>query len=388
MKERPPLPREVWALGLVSLLMDTSSELIHSLLPVFIVTTLGAGPAALGLLEGVAEATALIVKIFSGTLSDWWGRRKSLVLLGYGLGAVSKPFFAAAPTVGWVFGARFADRCGKGMRGAPRDALIADVTAPQARGAAYGLRQSLDSVGAVVGPLLALVLMAALRDDIRGVFWFATVPAGACVLVLALGVREPPHVARAVRAPIRREALRRLPADYWRVVALGAVFTLSRFSEAFLILRASQLGLALTLTPLALVLMNAVYAATAYPAGLLADRVSRRALLAAGLAVLAAADLVLGRARSLPAAGLGIALWGLHMGLTQGVLSALVAHEAPEDLRGTAFGVFNLAAGLATLAASALAGGLWQLAGAPAAFYAGASLSVLALLLLVRLEAR
>jgi MFS family permease len=385
MPQRPPLPREVWSLGLVSLLMDASSELIHSLLPVFIVTTLGAGPAALGLLEGVAEATALIVKVFSGTLSDWWGRRKSLVLLGYGLGAVSKPFFAAAPDLGWVFGARFADRCGKGLRGAPRDALIADVTPPEARGAAYGLRQSLDSVGAFVGPMLAVVLMPLLKDDIRGVFWFASIPAAACVLVLAFGVREPAHVPRAARLPIRRDALARLPQRYWRVVALGAVFMLSRFSEAFLVLRASRLGLAMALTPLVFVLMNAVYAAAAYPAGLLADRLSRRSLLAVGLALLAAADAALAGARSLKAAALGIVLWGLHMGLTQGVLSALVAQEAPEDLRGTAFGVFNLVAGLAALASSALAGGLWQWAGAPAAFYAGAALAVLSLALLARL---
>lgn len=382
MQERPPLPRDVWALGLVSLLMDASSELIHSLLPVFIITTLGAGPAALGLLEGVAEATALIVKVFSGTLSDWWGRRKALVLFGYGLGAVSKPFFAAAPTIGWVFGARFVDRFGKGMRGAPRDALIADVTPPQARGAAYGLRQALDSVGAFIGPLLAVALMSALRDDIRGVFWFASIPAAACMALLALGVREPARVARSARLPIHREALRRLSGRYWRVVALGALFMLSRFSEAFLILRANQLGLALTLTPLALVLMNAVYAAAAYPAGVLADRLSRRSILAAGLAVLAAADAVLASARSLRMAALGVVLWGLHMGLTQGVLSALVAQEAPEDLRGTAFGMFNLTAGLAALAASALAGGLWQWAGAPAAFYAGALLAVLSLALL------
>ncbi len=374
------LPASIWALGFVSLLMDVSSEMIHSLLPVFLVTTLGVSMLTVGLIEGAAEATALMLKVFSGVLSDWWGRRKPLAVLGYGLGALSKPLFAIAPTVGLVVTARLIDRVGKGIRGAPRDALVADLAPPGMRGAAFGLRQSLDTVGAFLGPLLAMGLMLLWANDFRAVFWVAVIPAALCVALLLVGVREPERAASAVRTnPIRRENLRRLGGAYWWVVALGAVFTLARFSEAFLVLRVQQGGLPLAWTPLVLVLMNVVFALGAYPLGKLADSTRHTTLLAWGLVALIAADALLAFSDRGAAAWLGIALWGLHMAMTQGLLATMVADTAPADLRGTAFGMFNLVSGVALLVASGLAGLLWDRLGASATFGAGILFATLAL---------
>jgi len=372
-------------LGFVSLFMDVSSELIHSLLPVFMVSTLGATALAVGLVEGVAEATALIVKVFSGALSDYLGKRKFLAGLGYGLGALSKPAFALALSVNWVLAARFMDRIGKGIRGAPRDALVADLTPPEIRGAAYGLRQSLDTVGAFLGPLLAIGLMLLWAGDFRTVFWYAVIPAFLAVILLVFGVQEPASglARRPPGSPIRWPALRALSGAYWFVVATGAVFTLARFSEAFLILRAQQLGLSDSYAPLVLVIMNVVYALSAYPVGRLADRMSRLNLLAAGLLTLVVADIVLAQAQELAAAAAGVALWGLHLGLTQGLLAAMVADTAPPHMRGTAFGFFNLASGIAMLIASVLAGLLWDKVGAAMTFYVGSAFSAAALLMLV-----
>lgn len=374
------VPRGVWVLGFVSLLMDVSSELIHSLLPVFMVTGLGASALVVGFVEGIAEATALIVRVFSGALSDYLGKRKGLAVVGYGLGALSKPLFALATTVGWVLTARFMDRIGKGIRGSPRDALIADMTPPEIRGAAYGLRQSLDTVGAFLGPLLAIALMLVFSGDFRAVFWVAVVPGVLSVLLLVVGIRESERAVGAPRPvnPLHRDALRALAPAYWWVVAAGAVFTLARFSEAFLLLRAQQQGLPDTYAPLVLVLMNAVFALSAYPMGRLADRVAHTALLGAGLVVLVAADIILARAATLPETAIGVALWGLHMGMTQGVMAAMVASRSPAELRGTAFGFFNLASGVAMLIASVLAGFLWDRYGAPVTFYAGAAFAIAA----------
>jgi MFS family permease len=374
------IPTAIWALGFVSLLMDVSSELIHSLLPVFLVTALGASALTVGLIEGAAEATALIVKVFSGALSDYWGKRKPLAVLGYGLGAASKPLFALAASSGLVLAARLIDRVGKGIRGAPRDALVADLAPPAVRGAAFGLRQSLDTVGAFLGPLLAMALMLAWADDFRAVFWVAVVPAFLAVALLVLGVREPERERSGAPVnPIRREQLRRLPAAYWWVVGVGAVFTLARFSEAFLILRAEQGGLPIAFTPLVLVAMNVVYALAAYPFGWLSDRMRHDRLLVLGLIVLIAADLVLAWSGHWGWVWLGVSLWGLHMGITQGLLATMVADTAPADLRGTAFGFFNLVSGLAMLAASVLAGLLWDRLGSAVTFLAGAAFSVLAI---------
>jgi len=372
-------------LGFVSLFMDISSELIHSLLPVFMVSSLGASVVAVGIVEGIAESTALIVKVFSGAISDYLGRRKSLAVIGYGLGALSKPLFALALSVNWVLAARFMDRIGKGIRGAPRDALVADLTPPEIRGAAYGLRQALDTVGAVAGPLLGVLLMLLWAGDFRTVFWYAVIPAFIAVLLLVLGVEEPRTGAarRRPASPIQWKTLSELGSAYWFVVAAGGVFTLARFSEAFLILRAQQQGLPDTYAPLVMVVMNVVYALVAYPIGKLADRMSHMTLLGAGLVTLVIADLVLAQAQGLAAVALGVVFWGLHMGMTQGLLATMVADRAPAHLRGTAFGFFNLASGVAMLIASVLAGLLWDSLGSAVTFYAGALFSLAALIMLV-----
>lgn len=374
------VPRTVWVLGFGSLFMDVSSEMIHSLLPVFMVTGLGASAFAVGIVEGVAEATALIVRVFSGTLSDYMGRRKPLIVLGYGLGAAAKPLFALALSVHWVFVARFMDRIGKGIRGSPRDALIADVTPAGVRGAAYGLRQSLDTIGGFLGPLLAIALMLLFAGNFHAVFWVAVIPGVISVALFVFGIHEAERAqgVTAVRPPLELALVKTLPAAFWWVVIAGGVFTLARFSEAFLLLRAQQQGLPDAYVPLVLVLMNAVFALTAYPMGRLADRVNPTALLAAGLAVLVAADVVLALSPGLATTAVGIALWGLHMGMTQGVLAALVAANAPAGVRGTAFGLFYLVSGGAMLIASVVAGALWDAYGAPATFFAGAGFTVAA----------
>ncbi|CAE6715675.1 MFS transporter [Candidatus Nitrotoga fabula] len=379
------IPAGVWALGFVSMLMDISSEMIHSLLPLFMVGVLGASALTVGLIEGMAEATALIVKVFSGVLSDYLGKRKGLAVLGYSLGALTKPLFAIAPTMGIVLTARLLDRVGKGIRGAPRDALIADISPAKIRGAAFGLRQSLDTVGAFLGPLLAVGLMLLWANDFRSVFWVAAIPGLLAVAVLLFGVREPErHQDEKKVNPIRRENIRRLNASYWWVVGVGAVFTLARFSEAFLVLRAEQGGIPLALVPLVMVAMNLVYAASAYPFGKMSDRMSHKTLLAWGLAVLIAADLVLATSDDWTAVIAGVALWGIHMGMTQGLLATMVADTAPADLRGTAFGLFNLVSGFALLVASVVAGVLWDQLGASFTFYAGAVFCVIALMALMR----
>ncbi|MEW6025313.1 MAG: MFS transporter [Pseudomonadota bacterium] len=374
------IPADIWVLGFVSMLMDISSEIIHSLLPVFLVSVLGASAFTVGLIEGVAESATLIVKVFSGTLSDYLGRRKTLAVIGYGLGALSKPLFAIATSAGMVLTARFVDRIGKGIRGAPRDALVADIAPPGVRGAAYGLRQSLDTVGAFTGPLLAVGLMLAWDDDFRAVFWVAIIPGVLAVALLFFGVQEPArHPREKPVNPVHWRELKRLSRTYWWVVAIGAIFTLARFSEAFLVLRAQQGGLPMAWVPLVLVAMNLVYAASAYPFGKLSDSMSHTRLLALGLIVLIGADFVLAYAQSWGVVFLGIALWGLHMGITQGLLATMVADTAPADLRGSAFGFFNLLSGLTMLLASALAGLLWDGLGPAFTFHAGALFCVLAL---------
>ena len=377
MKSKPRIPAGVWVLGFVSMLMDVSSEMIHGLLPLYLTVGLGASALTVGIIEGIAESTALIVKVFSGALSDRWRRRKSITAFGYGLAALSKPLFALATGPMMVFVARFLDRIGKGIRGAPRDALIADLTPKEVRGAAFGLRQSLDTVGAFAGPLLAMALMLAWHDDFRAVFWVAVIPAILSFALIALAVREPPLAGKVKAQKVRldRATMRKLGMAFWAVTMIGSALTLARFSEAFLILRSQDLGLEVALAPLVLVGMNVVYAGTAYPVGKLADRMSPNTLLFIGTGVLIAADVALALASNLTLFAVGVALWGLHMGFTQGILSAMVAQASPAALRGTAFGVFNLASGIAMLAASALAGGLWQFVGPAATFWAGALLA-------------
>lgn len=375
------LPRIAWVLGLASLCMDLSSEMIHGLLPVFLVSTLGASTATLGLIEGLAEGVASITKVYSGALSDRVGRRKPLVVLGYGLAALSKPLFPLATSAGSVLVARVADRIGKGIRGAPRDALLADATLPEVRGAAFGLRQALDTTGALLGPLAAIALMKLMSGNVRTVFWVATVPAIGAVLAIVFGIDEPERGGnnRAAAARPRWRDARALGGSFWTVVVIGAVLTLARFSEAFLIIRTTDFGLSATWIPLALAVMNVTYVVSAYPAGKLSDRIGRLHLLIAGLAILIAADVFLMLASNLTLVFVGIALWGLHLGLTQGLLAALVADTAPTDLRGTAFGVFYFVGGIAAIAASLLAGLLWKWSGPPATFAAGAVFAGVAL---------
>ncbi len=360
--------------------MDISSELIHSLLPVFMVTSLGASMLTVGFIEGVAEAAAAVIKVFSGALSDYLGKRKFLMILGYGVAALTKPIFPLASSVSWVFTARFIDRIGKGIRGAPRDALVADITPPPMRGAAYGLRQALDSVGALIGPLLAVALMIWFVNDIRRVMWVAVVPAFIAVALLLIYVREPERTRAggSARSPVTFADARLLPTRYWFVVLLGAVFTLARFSEAFLVLRAQDVGLALGYVPLVMIVMNLFYAGAAYPAGAAADRVSQRTLILFGLALLIAADLLLAFALSPLLVLAGAALWGLHMAFTQGLLSKLVADTTPKRLLGTGFGIFNLVSGGTLLLASVIAGSLWNSFGASATFLAGAVFAAIA----------
>lgn len=382
-RKREPLPLGIWALGLTSLFMDMSSELIHALLPVFLVTTLGASMLTLGLLEGVAEAIAAMTKVFSGVISDWMGKRKLLTVIGYGMAALTKPLFPLAASIEAVFAARFIDRIGKGIRGAPRDALIADIVPAAQRGAAYGLRQSLDTAGAVLGPLLAILLMIWLSGNIRLVFWFAVIPAIIAVIILIVAVREPEHRSDGqtigAKSPIKLSEIAGLGRAYWLVVAIGAILTLARFSEAFLVLRAQSSGLTPTYVPLVMVVMSGAYTLSAYPAGLMADIMNRKNLMASGFAILILADLVLAMATGPFAVFAGVALWGLHMGLTQGLLSALIADASPAQLRGSAFGVFNFLCGLVLLAASAMAGLLWDISGPEATFLTGAFITLIGL---------
>jgi len=375
------IPAGIWALGFVSMLMDISSEMIHALLPVYMVTVLGTSALSVGIIEGIAEATASVTKVFSGALSDWLGKRKLLAALGYGLAAFTKPIFPLAASVEWLVTARFLDRVGKGIRGAPRDALVADISPAHLRGASFGLRQSLDTIGAFTGPLLAIGLMWLTADHFTAVFWVAVIPAFLSLGLILVAVREPerPKDLRRVRMPLHRSELGRLGVTYWWVVAVAVVFTLARFSEAFLVLRAQSVGLPLTLVPIVLVVMNLAYSMSAFPIGVLSDRVDRVTLLVLGLLLLLVADIVLTFVTSAVGVGIGVALWGLHMGFTQGLLATLVAGSAPAELRGTAFGMFNLVIGLALLVASVVAGSLWDLVGPEGTFLAGAAFTALTL---------
>ncbi len=379
------IPTGIWALGVVSMLMDISSEMIHAFLPVYMVTVLGTSAMSVGIIEGIAESTASITKIFSGALSDRLGKRKLLAVIGYGLAAITKPIFPLAASLNWLIAARFIDRVGKGIRGAPRDALVADLSPVHLRGASFGLRQSLDTIGAFTGPLIAIALMWLTSGNFQTVFWIAVIPAFLAIGVLIMGVYEPdrPQETRTVRNPIHLNELRRMGSAYWWVLVIASVMTLARFSEAFLILRAQSIGLSMTFIPMVLVLMNIAYSLSSYPVGILSDRVSRTSLLAWGLGILLLSDLVLAHADNLAWTGLGVIFWGLHMGFTQGIISTLVADASPTELRGTAFGLLNLVTGIAMLIASVLAGVLWDFSGPKATFLTGAVFTMIALTIFV-----
>jgi MFS family permease len=378
---RQGIPAAIWVLGFVSMLMDISSEMIHALLPVYMVAVLGTSALTVGIIEGIAEATASITKVFSGALSDWLGKRKFLAALGYGLAALTKPIFPLAPSIGWLVAARFIDRIGKGIRGAPRDALVADIAPPELRGAAFGLRQSLDTVGAFLGPLLAIAAMWWTSDHYQLVFWIAVIPAFLSAALIIIAVREPerPQGLRQVRMPLHRDELSRLSASYWWVVAIAAVFTLARFSEAFLVLRAQSINLPVTVIPVVMVVMSLAYSLSAYPVGILSDRMDNMKLLILGLLLLLGADIALAFTAGITGLMVGVVLWGLHMGFTQGLLASLIARTAPPELRGTAFGMFNLITGIMLLLASVVAGALWDLTGPKGTFLAGAGFTLLTL---------
>jgi MFS family permease len=384
------IPAGIWAIGFVSLLMDISSEMIHALLPVYLVTVLGTSALTVGVIEGIAEATASITKVFSGALSDWLGKRKLLAATGYGLAALTKPVFPLASSVGWLTAARFIDRIGKGIRGAPRDALVADLAPAHLRGASFGLRQSLDTIGAFLGPALAIGLMWLTANNFQTVFWIAVLPAFLAFALIAFAVHDPAprEGLRKVRSPLSTVELRRLGPAFWWVTVVATVFTLARFSEAFLILKAQAVGLPIFLIPLVLVVMNIAYAVISYPVGALSDRMERTTLLIAGFALLIAADVVLGFATGLIGVAIGVILWGAHMGFTQGLLATLIADSAPAELRGTAYGIFNLFGGVALLAASVVAGALWDATGSRGTFLVGAAITTLALAGLVAIRHR
>ncbi|HYD19604.1 MAG TPA: MFS transporter [Patescibacteria group bacterium] len=361
--------------------MDISSEMIHSLLPVFLTGVLGVSALSVGIIEGIAEATASTVKIFSGAVSDWIGRRKPLLLLGYGLATLTKPLFPLAHSFETVLLARFVDRIGKGIRVAPRDAYLADITPQEQLGSAYGLRQTMDTTGAFIGPLLAVALMIYTVNDYRFVFWAAIIPALAVVFIIIFGVHEPAKKKQAEKRPfpLRPADIKALSGTFWLVTAIASVLTLARFSEAFLILRGDNIGLSAAYAPAILIVMNIVYSASAWPVGALSDRIGRNGLLAVGIAMLIAADLVLAFATSPLLVFAGAALWGLHMGLTQGIITAYIAQNIPASLRGTGFGVYNFVTGLVLLAASVIAGWLWSAQGPAFTFGAGALFSALSL---------
>ena len=381
MTENKSLPRSIVILGFVSMFMDISSEMIHGLLPVFLVTVLGASATTVGFIEGVGEGVALITRVFSGVVSDWLGKRKAIIVAGYLLATLTKPLFALANSTSLVFTARTLDRFGKGLRGAPRDALIADLTPSEQRGAAFGLRQSMDSVGAFVGPLLAVLFMSLMANNFRAVFWIAFIPGVIAVLLLVLFVKEvAPREKHVPTSPLHRAEIPRLGSAYWRVLGVGVIFTLAKFSEAFLMLRAEDIGLAPNLVPLMLVILSLVFALGAYPVGVLSDRIGRHGLLLLGLGILIAADLVLAFSSNIYWVFTGAGLWGLHLAFTQGLFSALIADTSPVEVRGTAYGIFGLVTGIAVFIASVFAGWLWDEYGAYATFVAGAVLSALALM--------
>lgn len=383
MTSRPlnSIPATVWVLGVVSLLMDISSEMVQTLLPFYLVSGLGASAVFVGFVEGLAVAIATVTKLFSGILADRMVQRKPLAVLGYGLGAVSKLIFPLATSIGWIVAAKAVDRVGKGIRGTPRDALIADVTPPDLRGASFGLRKSLDTVGGFVGPLVAIGLMILLAGDVLTIYWIAVIPAFLAVLLLIVGVREPkaPYEAKAGRLPHLADIVR-LNGAVWMVIGAASLLTLARFSEAFLLLKSQEAGFAPAWIPITMVIMHAVYGLTAYPVGALSDRIGRSWLLIASLFVLVAAYGTLAYAESVSIFIAGIVLWGLHMGLSQGLLATLIADTAPKHLKGTAFGVFNLITGIVVLIGNIAAGWIWDSYGSGATFLTGAALSTVTVL--------
>ena len=379
---RPPIPRNVWILGFISLFMDLSSEIYHALLPAFITIALGLPATALGAIDGIAEATANFSKLFSGRFSDRSLKRKPWVMAGYGIAAVSKPLFPLAASAPAVMTARFFDRIGKGIRGAPRDAMLADESPPEIRGRAFGLRQTLDTIGALAAPLVAIGLMALFAGNIRSVFWIAIIPAAISFLLAALALREPEqHLAPLKRSPFFA-GFRDLNKDTKRLLQVGFLFTLARFSESFLILKGIEVGLSGALSPLTLAMFNLAFVVLAYPAGALSDKMSPRAIIMVGIIVLIAGNLIFATTSGFSGLTLGAILWGAHMAMTQGIFSRMIADSAPEHLRATSFGAFWFVTGFATILASLGAGWLWDREGSSAVFLMSAAIAAAAFAML------
>lgn len=383
------IPRTIWALGTVSLLMDISTELIHSLLPIFMVSVLGANLTYVGIIEGIAESTALMTKMFSGTISDFLNKRKILVGLGYGLSAITKPLFPLANSLSIVLFARFFDRIGKGIRDAPRDALISDLAPYKGRGASFGLRQALDSMGAVIGPLMAMLFIYIFSGNIRYVFWIATIPAILAVLVLIFGVTEPEKNSLQIQHPkewvLYWYKIRHLNKAFWYLLFIGGVLALARFSEAFLILKANSVGVSLAWLPSIMIVMNIAFASSSFPAGALSDVIGRQAILSSSILLLFMAEIILGFSSTIWMTMIGVIIWGLHMGLSQGLLAAMVADSTPEHLRGFAYGIFYFVCGIATLFSSIIAGMIGDRWGIPFLFYFASVFSTIAILALLYL---
>nr|WP_200892490.1 MFS transporter [Aliterella atlantica] len=380
----PPLPRQVWVLGWVSLLMDIGSKMIQSVLPLFLVSMLGASLVTVGAIEGIAEVTAAGLKVGSGLISDRGGQhRKWSAVLGYGFSALMIPLYPIATSPGWILAARMGDRMGKGIRVAPRNALVADATPEHQRGAAYGLRYTLDTIGALLGPIVATILLAVSRQNTRLVFWAAMIPAFLAVGLLIWGIQAPPFAqpsSKSKASGLRWQSLQQLGVNYWHLVVVVCLFNLGNSSDAFLLLKAKDVGISFTAVPLVLTAIHAGSAVSAYPAGWLSDRLSRRNVFLVGLGLFALTYGGLAIARQPWQVWLLLGLYGLYQGITQGVLLAMVAATITPMSRGTAFSFLSLVAGFSLLLASLLAGWLWQQIGSWAAFGLGSASAIAAIL--------
>jgi MFS family permease len=374
--------RNIYVFGVTSFLNDTATEMAYWVLPAFL-ASLGAGPAQLGLIEGVAESVASFAKLFSGYLTDHIDRRKPVVVAGYAVANAVKPLLAVVTAWPQILAIRFADRLAKGVRGAPRDVMVAESVTKNRLGSAYGLIQSMDSAGAIAGPLVALGLIR--RFGIRSVFWAAAVPGALCVLVALLGIREAKRRAApggqpraAVPTPAPPSGRIVLPANFYFVLVAVTIFSLGNSSDMFLVLRAQNVGIAVGLAPLLGLVFNITYTVASWPAGWFSDRVSRRLVGSVGYVIFAAVYFIFGRAPSTLAIWVAMAVYGFYYALTQPVLKALVVETVGENVRGRALGIYFFVTSVATLAASLITGELWKQYGAAIPFYFSAGTALLA----------
>jgi MFS family permease len=383
--ERGGLGRNVYALALVSFFTDVSSEMIYPLLPVFLTSVLGASAGFIGAIEGAAESVAALLKLASGWWSDRVKRRKGFVVFGYALASVVRPLVAIAQSATQVLAIRVTDRVGKGVRNSPRDALIADSVPPTMRGRAFGVRSAADNAGALLGPLIAFALLTWFGLSLRSVFWWSAVPAGLAIVVAIVGVRD---VAKREGQSSKKSELRSgMGGRFWAFLAIVFVFTLGNSTDAFLLLRARDLGVPIAMAPILWAVLNAVKSVSNIPGGALSDRIGRRPLLIAGWAVYALVYYLFARATHAWQAWALFAGYGIFFGLTEGAELALVADVAPHDRRGAAFGWYYLAIGIGALPASLIFGAVWDRFGAGRAFDLGAGLALAASMALLLIAA-